>query len=219
MRSPQILATMDSDIRTSPPWSTYRMAKIGEEVWALPAINMPEEGCRIRWWLSPIITVDAGKDVSVPDWSHDADGPYGVGAYLEDITPKRRKEGEQPEFDEFVEGYVEALLWSETFGKEGEEQPMDDEYGPEDFSPDAVETTLDECWDFWSSNLYYFCRVTFEGYTWSMAGNDFALTRNGHGAGYWDRGLGEIGDKLTEAAKIPGNASLYVGDDGRLYLV
>jgi hypothetical protein len=28
-------------------------------------------------------------------------------------------------------------------------------------------------------------------------GHDFWLTRNGHGAGFWDRGLGEIGDKLT----------------------
>jgi hypothetical protein len=28
-------------------------------------------------------------------------------------------------------------------------------------------------------------------------GHDFWLTRNGHGAGFWDRGLGEIGIKLT----------------------
>lgn len=28
-------------------------------------------------------------------------------------------------------------------------------------------------------------------------GHDFMLTRNGHGAGFWDRGLGEVGDYLT----------------------
>ena len=32
-------------------------------------------------------------------------------------------------------------------------------------------------------------------------GHDFILTRNGHGAGFWNRGLGEIGDRLTKWAK------------------
>lgn len=32
-------------------------------------------------------------------------------------------------------------------------------------------------------------------------GHDFWLTRNGHGAGFWDRGLGEIGDELTKISK------------------
>lgn len=35
----------------------------------------------------------------------------------------------------------------------------------------------------------------------SYAGHDFWLTRNGHGAGFWDRGLGDLGERLTEAAK------------------
>ena len=32
-------------------------------------------------------------------------------------------------------------------------------------------------------------------------GHDFWLTRNHHGAGFWDRGLGEVGDKLTEISE------------------
>lgn len=35
---------------------------------------------------------------------------------------------------------------------------------------------------------------------WEHAGHDFALTANGHGAGFWDRGLDELGDQLTAAA-------------------
>lgn len=31
-------------------------------------------------------------------------------------------------------------------------------------------------------------------------GHDLYLTSNHHGAGFWDRGLGELGDRLTEAA-------------------
>ena len=48
-------------------------------------------------------------------------------------------------------------------------------------------------------------------------GHDFWLTRNGHGAGFWDRGLGKLGDKLTEAAKTYGSCDLYLGDNGELY--
>jgi hypothetical protein len=43
------------------------------------------------------------------------------------------------------------------------------------------------------------------------------LTRNGHGTGFWDRGLGERGDALTKSAESFGDAVLYVGDDGRIY--
>ena len=42
-------------------------------------------------------------------------------------------------------------------------------------------------------------------------GHDFILTRNGHGTGFWDRGLGEIGDRLTKWAKTFGSIeSLYI---------
>lgn len=37
------------------------------------------------------------------------------------------------------------------------------------------------------------------------AGHDLWLTRSGHGTGFWDRGLGELGDRLTEAAKSYGS--------------
>lgn len=33
-----------------------------------------------------------------------------------------------------------------------------------------------------------------------QAGHDLILTANRHGAGFWDRGLGDAGDKLTKAA-------------------
>lgn len=36
---------------------------------------------------------------------------------------------------------------------------------------------------------------------YSSAGYDLALTANGQGTGFWDRGLGELGDDLTAVAK------------------
>jgi hypothetical protein len=55
------------------------------------------------------------------------------------------------------------------------------------------------------------------GYTPRQAGIDYWLTRNGHGAGFWDRDLGDVGDRLTAAAEADGMVDLYVGDDGRIY--
>lgn len=55
------------------------------------------------------------------------------------------------------------------------------------------------------------------GLTDSQIGHDFWLTRNHHGAGFWDRGIDEIGERLTEAAQIYPEVNLYIGDDGNLY--
>lgn len=46
--------------------------------------------------------------------------------------------------------------------------------------------------------------------------HDFWLTRNGHGAGFWDRGLGDLGDKLTKLAKTFGECNLWVNDETQL---
>ena len=59
-----------------------------------------------------------------------------------------------------------------------------------------------------------------DGYDSDRAGIDFWLTRNGHGAGFWDRGLGEVGDQLTKKCDWQGKfgeRNLYIGDDGKIY--
>lgn len=53
-------------------------------------------------------------------------------------------------------------------------------------------------------------------------GHDFWLTRNRHGAGFWDRWSGEsegarAGKKLTDDAHPYGEVYLYIGDDGKIY--
>jgi len=51
----------------------------------------------------------------------------------------------------------------------------------------------------------------------SHNGHDLWLTRNLHGAGYWDRGTGDVGNRLTAAAEKFGEYDLYIGDDGKIY--
>jgi hypothetical protein len=51
-----------------------------------------------------------------------------------------------------------------------------------------------------------------------QAGYDFWLTRNGHGAGFWDGDWPEpAATYLTKESKKFGTANLYLGDDGLIY--
>ncbi|WP_156096594.1 hypothetical protein [Amycolatopsis jejuensis] len=45
---------------------------------------------------------------------------------------------------------------------------------------------------------------------WADLGHDFALSRAGHGTGFWDRGLGDVGDRLHRAAKVYSGDGLYL---------
>jgi hypothetical protein len=65
---------------------------------------------------------------------------------------------------------------------------------------------VSDCEDFQQSHSALLESAYGTGYSPSQAGHDFLLTRNRHGAGFWDRGLGDIGDKLTEAAHAYGHA-------------
>jgi len=51
--------------------------------------------------------------------------------------------------------------------------------------------------------------------------SDVWLTRNGHGAGFWDRGALDargLGDALSDHAKTFGTSDVYIGDDMRIHL-
>jgi hypothetical protein len=49
------------------------------------------------------------------------------------------------------------------------------------------------------------------------AGHNFWLTREGHGSGFWDEDMDEVGERLTELSEKFGEGGLYVGDDGKVY--
>ena len=111
----------------------------------------------------------------------------------------------------FIDAYIECALWS-SIGENDE--PLDDNYGPEDIAPETLKTMRADCEDF-----QVLCGDLIDSADMeeSQAGHDFWLTRNGHGAGFWDRGLGDVGEKLSEAAKVYGEFYLYIGDDGRIH--
>jgi hypothetical protein len=112
---------------------------------------------------------------------------------------------------------LETLLWSET-GEHGD--PLDDEFSVSDIDDAGADEVADDVYAFIDMIIDSDNAEAWEHVKRNPAqiGQDFILTRNGHGAGFWDRGLGDLGDLLTEWAKPFGTVGLYVGDDERLYV-
>jgi hypothetical protein len=111
------------------------------------------------------------------------------------------------------DAYLECALWS-TNDDEGE--PLDSNYGIDHLTAEASAQMLSDVYAFLTS--MWEADVDLSALEPSQIGHDLWLTRNGHGAGFWDRGLGELGDTLTAAAQAMGTCDLYVGDDGALYV-
>lgn len=148
--------------------------------------------------------------------------------------------------DTFTTAYIEAALWSSTDYAHGEcpccgkkailshypemeyeweamcsecgaqeianPEPLDSNYNADDIAPETLKKMIADCTAFQKDN-------DLEGYGDSQAGHDFWLTREGHGAGFWeeDHGTPEQCAKLEAAAKAFGEFNLYVGDDGRIH--
>jgi len=104
---------------------------------------------------------------------------------------------------------LEALAWSEVTDEGENEGTPYDSFNLE-FSSEARERMRAEVTAFIESNS-----EDLNGLEYEQIGHDFILTRNHHGAGFWDRGLGERGERLTEAAHAYGSIGIYVtgGDD------
>ena len=114
-------------------------------------------------------------------------------------------------FETFRDAYIECALWSSTDNAdESGGAPLDTNYSAENIADETFNAITEDCRDFYDAHADKFDDD-------SQAGHDFWLTRNRHGAGFWDRGLGPIGDELTAAAHVYGEVDLYVGDDGMLY--
>ena len=124
--------------------------------------------------------------------------------------------------NEFILGYVTCALWS-SGGMDDDCEYLDEKYDSEDLAEETRKAMEADCEKFIAENEtalsdYEEIIGSHPEYSESeKAGHDFWLTRNGHGTGFWDRGTGETGDKLTEASKGFGEVNLYVGDDGKLY--
>lgn len=129
--------------------------------------------------------------------------------------------------DDEVSSYITSALWPGTFtvraGLVDVTESLDAKYTDDDVSDEARAFITETVEAFLIANADDVAafQETYTGVDFRerpTIGNNLYLTRNGHGAGFWDLELGELGDRLTAAAKALGESELYVGDDGKLYL-
>lgn len=111
--------------------------------------------------------------------------------------------------DTVLHHYIVCALWSST----DDDGDSLDYYDIEDIDPDTLEAMRADIVDFVESNKEL---LLSSGQSDEQIGHDFWLTRNHHGAGFWDRGLGDIGEELTKACHVYGDVYLYVSDNGKV---
>lgn len=105
-----------------------------------------------------------------------------------------------------LDAYVECALWAdEPEGYEG--QVMSD-------------FALSEAWEDCQQFMNTFYEELKETKNYSQAGHDLWLTRNGHGAGFWDRSDDvwpkDMRDRMTEYARKLGECYVYISDDNEV---
>lgn len=108
--------------------------------------------------------------------------------------------------------YITCALWSST---DGHDEHLDQNYDSSDISEITKANMLTDVTKFLkdAESLLEESNLTDE-----QIGHDFWLTRNRHGAGFWDRGLSKsLGEKLTKICHEFGEVNLYVGDDGKIH--
>lgn len=119
---------------------------------------------------------------------------------------------------EFIHGYLSAALWSSNDeSDENGGQPFDSNYSIEDFDAEALDRANADCRAFLYSIGYLITEDNFNSRRplEMYAGHDFWLTRNGHGAGFWDGDWKcDTSDyqPLTKAAKAFAEVNLFAHD-------
>lgn len=116
--------------------------------------------------------------------------------------------------DDFTRQYLATALWSSTDeSDESGGDPLDANYSVDDCAPETIQRAERDCAAFQEKAG----DLLSEHFDPTMGARDFWLTRNGHGAGFWDGDWPEGGERLTEISEAFGECNLYVGDDGLIY--
>ncbi len=126
--------------------------------------------------------------------------------------------------------YLETALWAETDNTDDSGgDPLDKNYGVEDFTEEAVDEADEELQVF-LQRVDEAVQVeedheeetqTFEDRDFEAGdlAHDFWLTRNGHGTGFWDKPEmygARLARTFSGIAKSFGEKHVYVNDDGTL---
>lgn len=116
--------------------------------------------------------------------------------------------------NEIVMGYCAAVEWAPS------DNANDEALSTFDFERTALRHVLEFIGRCAIADIDYVAAVESVGYSRERLGHDFWLSRNGHGAGFFDRDElpKALRDALQSAAEACGVCDTYVDDDGVLRL-
>ena len=119
--------------------------------------------------------------------------------------------------DTFTRHYLNSALT--LMDDETETETPEDGFDIEHLAPECLAAMIADCAKFQEENADDLATWEDGRYTAEeMGGHDFWLTRNGHGAGFWDGDWEEaVGERLTKASEAFGQVDLYLGDDKKIY--
>lgn len=134
--------------------------------------------------------------------------------------PMKTTQATPASIEEFLKHYITCSLWSSMDeSDENGGDPMDRNYNESDLAPNTRAQMMADCMAFMHQNAQDIATCTKGD---SQTAHDFWLSRNGHGAGFFDAYRGDpypddVAKRLQEAARAFGECNLYVGDDGMIY--
>jgi hypothetical protein len=115
-----------------------------------------------------------------------------------------------------VQGYLKCALWASI---DENDRPLDMDYLLTDFTEEAQRAAKETCKDFIDQAMQADIVIgKLYPSNSSGIGHDLWLTRNHHGAGFWDRGFGAAGESLTKIAHALGSSDAMANDDGKVSL-
>jgi hypothetical protein len=163
------------------------------------------------------------------------DGKRSYMQVSDNVMKRLQQECQRPsdlrrdrQIDQMMDGYIEAMLWSSG----GETDPEDEDIELEslegfEVADETRQKVLGICARFYDAN-----RTDLAAYAdikkhapeygpYQCIGHDLWLTTAGHGAGFWDRGMGRVGKRLSDQCgwnKAFPQQDVYLGDDRLVYL-
>lgn len=125
----------------------------------------------------------------------------------------------------FLSGYIAAVVWANTYRWDAEGELEACEGTRSDLTRKAVVELARDALSFYRDQYAHLAdaaerlrggrKCTLEA-AWNDLGYLFALSSSGHGAGFFDAGLGHLGDTLQGAARVYGGQDVVYTVPGTL---
>jgi hypothetical protein len=161
-----------------------------------------------------LVAADALQEAGRDEEAGHLRGKYPIQI---DDSGKVRRAPTDGEREEFKQGFLTTALWQAP-DVDDAGTPLTEDHDPDQIHPDSRKRMEEEA-DGFLHQHYHLLKDKVPGLMgeeFGQAGHDYALSRNGHGAGFFD-GPYEHASELQKHAKSDGSYDLYRGDDGLIH--